>query len=207
MTALLGRARALHLMATSSARSASSPDDRMVPYRIMTVCTGNICRSPMAEVVLRERFAAAGLGEGVVVDSSGVSDEEYGDPIDPRAAAVLREAGYQVPEEHRAHNVTPEEIAARDLLLAMTAQHAGRLRTLAPDAASAARVRMFRSFDPTAPRVEGPDAVADEAQLDVEDPWYGGRDDFVSVLQQVEAAADGIVEAVRRELAAQPSAR
>ena len=102
--------------------------------------------------------------------------------------------------EHRAHRVRPEEIGSRDLLLAMTARHARVLRTMAPDAASAARVRMFRSFDPAAPRTDGPDAVADEARLDVEDPWFGGRDDFLSVLQQVEAAADGIVAHVQREL-------
>jgi protein-tyrosine phosphatase len=165
----------------------------------MTVCLGNICRSPMAEVVLRDRFDAAGLGDDVVVDSSGVSDEETGEPIDPRAADVLRQAGYAVPE-HRAHRVTPHEIGSRDLLLAMTARHARVLRTLAPDAASAARIRMFRSFDPAAPRTEGPRATADEAELDVEDPWFGGRDDFVSVLQQVEAAADGIVAHVLSEL-------
>jgi protein-tyrosine phosphatase len=169
------------------------------PYRVMTVCTGNICRSPMAEVVLRDRFGAAGLADAVVVDSSGISDEETGGPIDPRAADVLREAGYPVPR-HRAHRITEGEVADRDLLLPMTARHARALRTLAPDADAAARVRMLRSFDPAAPDVSGAGAVADEAQLDVEDPWYGDRDDFVSVLQQVEAAADGIVAFVRDEL-------
>ncbi|MCU1474457.1 low molecular weight protein-tyrosine-phosphatase [Amnibacterium sp.] len=171
----------------------------MRPYRVMTVCTGNICRSPMAEVVLRHRFEAAGLAEAVVVDSSGISDEETGNPIDPRAAGVLRDAGYPVPR-HRAHRITEREVADRDLLLPMTARHARALRTLAPDADAAARVRMFRGFDPAAPDVRGTGAAADEAQLDVEDPWYGDRDDFVSVLQQVEAAADGIVAFVRAEL-------
>ena len=172
-------------------------------YRVMTVCTGNICRSPMAEVVLRHRFEAIGLGDAVVVDSSGISDEETGNPIDPRAADVLQDAGYPVPR-HRAHRVTAKEIAGRDLLLAMTARHARTLRTLAPDAEVAVRVRMFRSFDPAAPAPSGADAVADEARLDVEDPWYGERDGFVSVLQEIEAAADGILDYVREELARRP---
>ncbi|MDQ1513398.1 MAG: low molecular weight protein-tyrosine phosphatase [Microbacteriaceae bacterium] len=167
----------------------------------MTVCTGNICRSPMAEVVLRDRFDAAGLGHAVEVDSSGVSAEEDGNPLDSRAADVLRSAGYPVPR-HRAHQVTPGEIGGRDLLLAMTARHARYLRTNAPDPDSAARVRMWRSFDPSAPAVDGPDAVADEAELDVEDPWYGDRTDFEATLEQVEAAADGIVAFVRQELGA-----
>ena len=59
------------------------------PYSVMVVCTGNICRSPMAEIVLRERFAAAGLADQVVVDSTGISDEERGNPLDRRARAVL----------------------------------------------------------------------------------------------------------------------
>ncbi|MEZ0165254.1 low molecular weight protein-tyrosine-phosphatase [Kineococcus sp. LSe6-4] len=162
----------------------------------MTVCTGNICRSPIAEVVLRDRFRAAGLEDRVVVDSSGISEEEDGNPVDRRAASVLREHGYEVPR-HRAHQVTREEIAHRDLLLAMTSRHARWLRTQAPDEASAGRVRMYRSFDPAAP---GLDSVADEADLDIDDPWYGGREDFERTLAQVEAAADAIVEHVRRLL-------
>ncbi|WP_432562387.1 low molecular weight protein-tyrosine-phosphatase [Kineococcus sp. SYSU DK003] len=162
----------------------------------MTVCTGNICRSPMAEVVLRDRFEAAGLGERVVVDSSGISDEEEGNPVDRRAASVLREHGYVVPR-HCAHQVTREEIAHRDLVLAMTSRHARWLRTQAPDAESADRVRMYRSFDPEAPGLD----VADESDLDIDDPWYGGREDFERTLEQVEAAADAIVEHVRGLLA------
>ena len=165
------------------------------PYRVMTVCTGNICRSPIAEVVLRDRFEAAGLGDRVVVDSGGISSEELGNPIDPRAARVLRAAGYAVPTS-TAHQVTTRDIGDRDLLLAMTAQHARRLRTQAPDAASAERVRMYRSFDPAAPSLD----VVDERELDVEDPWYGGEDDFLATLDQVEAAADAIVAHVRSQL-------
>ncbi|WP_205705712.1 low molecular weight protein-tyrosine-phosphatase [Kineococcus indalonis] len=165
----------------------------------MTVCTGNICRSPMAESVLRRRFAEAGLEGRVVVDSSGISDEEDGNPVDRRARAVLADAGYDVPE-HRAHRVTREEIASRDLLLAMTARHARWLRTRAPEGGSADRVVMYRSFDPAAPDVAGPGAVADESALDIADPWYGDRSDFEEALAQIEAAADGVVEHVRREL-------
>lgn len=166
------------------------------PFRIMTVCTGNICRSPIAEVVLRDRFGSAGLGDAVVVDSGGTSSEELGNPIDPRAVRVLRDAGYAV-LQRRAHQVDPQDIAERDLLLAMTAQHARRLRTEAPTDEDAAKVRMYRSFDPAAPSLQ----VADESELDVEDPWYGGHDDFLATLDQVEAAADAIVGHVRARLA------
>ncbi|MEV7974231.1 low molecular weight protein-tyrosine-phosphatase [Cellulomonas sp. NPDC089187] len=163
------------------------------PYRIMTVCTGNICRSPMAEVVLRDRLERAGLGDRVVVDSTGVSDEERGNPIDRRARAALAARGYPVPER-RARQVQPEDLAERDLVLAMTASHARALRRLAGSDESE-HVVMYRSFDPAAPQ-----GVSEQA-LDVDDPWYGGPENFEHCLDEIEAAADGVVEHVRAALA------
>lgn len=148
------------------------------PYTVMVVCTGNICRSPMAEIVLRRRLAAAGLADRVVVDSSGTSDEEHGNPVDRRARSVLEAHGYPTGEGHRARQVQAGD--QRDLVLAMTNAHARALRRLGIEPL------LFRSFDP--------DAVGD---LDVADPWYGGRQDFEDCLAQIEAAADGIVEHVR----------
>ena len=171
------------------------------PYRVMTVCTGNICRSPMAEVVLRERFEAAGLGSRVMVDSTGISSEEHGHPIDPRARAVLAARGYPVPVRH-ARGVRASDLVASDVVLAMTEVHARALRRLAgADDAVAGRVVMFRSFDPAAPEI-GRDGR--EHVLDVDDPWYGGPEDFEYCLMQIEAAADGVVARVRAALAERP---
>lgn len=201
----------------------------MTRYRVMTVCTGNICRSPMAEVVLRDRLDAAGLGDRVVVDSTGVSDEEHGNPVDRRARAALAARGYDVPR-HVARQVRAADLADRDLVLAMTAAHAWALRRIAPDPAAAARVVLYRTFDPAAPlvrrtelpRVEGQPhqnasirgisaAVGavdprDEHLLDVEDPWYGGPADFEHCLDEIEAAAVGVVDAVRAALAERDAA-
>lgn len=165
-------------------------------YRLMTVCTGNICRSPMAEVVLRRRLAVAGLGDVVEVTSTGISDEEHGNRIDRRAQAVLREHGYDVPRR-AARQVRATDLTANDLVLAMTSVHARALRRLArtPDVAN--RVVMYRSFDPSAPAVE---PGTGEHVLDIDDPWYGGADDFRVCLAQVEAAADLIVGHVRTAL-------
>ena len=160
-------------------------------YRVMAVCTGNICRSPMAEVVLRDRFAAAGLGDLVVVDSTGVSDEEQGEPMDPRAADVLRDHGYEL-GPHAARQVTTSGLESRDLVLAMTVGHAQRLRRLRPETP----VRLYRSFDLGALV----DARGDQHRLDLDDPWYGDRDAFETVLEQLEAGADGIVAHVREAL-------
>ncbi|MDQ0425262.1 MULTISPECIES: low molecular weight protein-tyrosine-phosphatase [Cellulomonas] len=167
------------------------------PYRVMTVCTGNICRSPMAEVVLRQRFADAGLGDVVEVDSTGVSDEEHGNPVDPRARAVLRRHGYPTGEGHRARQVRASELAERDLVLPMTAAHARALRRLVDgDPALTDRIRMLRTFDPAAPAEPG----QPEHVLDVDDPWYGPDSGFETTLAEIEAAADGIVAHVRAAL-------
>ncbi|MEH3077828.1 MAG: low molecular weight phosphotyrosine protein phosphatase [Quadrisphaera sp.] len=184
-------------MTSSSTSTSETPVSRQGPYRIMTVCTGNICRSPMAEVVLRHRLDEAGFGEdAVVVDSTGVSDEEEGNPIDRRARRVLVDAGYDVPEHgegaHRARQVRPGQVAERDLVLAMTSAHRRALQRLAPGVSH--RVALWRSFDPAASGLVG-------AGLDVADPWYGDTTAFEECLAQVEAAADGVVEHVRAALA------
>ncbi len=167
------------------------------PYRVMTVCTGNICRSPMAEVVLRQRLADAGLGDVVEVDSTGVSDEEHGNPVDPRARAVLRRHGYPTGDGHRARQVRASELAERDLVLPMTAAHARALRRLVDgDPALTDRIRMLRTFDPAAPAEPG----QPEHVLDVDDPWYGPDAGFETTLAEIEAAADGIVAHVRAAL-------
>lgn len=166
----------------------------------MTVCTGNICRSPMAEVVLRARLDAAGLGDRVEVDSTGVSDEEHGNPVDRRARAALTARGYEVPVR-AARQVRPRDLEQRDLVLAMTAQHARALRRLVDGGRGAEHVRLYRSFDPDAPVASG---ASSEHLLDVEDPWYGGPDDFEDCLTQIEAAADGVIGYVRSALDARP---
>ncbi len=167
-------------------------------YRILTVCTGNICRSPMAEIVLRDRFASAGLDDAVEVASRGTSAEELGHPIDRRARQILAERGYPIPGR-QAQQVTETDLAESQLVLAMTGWHARSVRELARnDEELTARVRLYRSFDPFL-------AGADSADLDIEDPWYGGRADFLICLDQIEAAADAIVEYVRHQLGNRPT--
>ena len=119
-------------------------------YTVMTVCTGNICRSPMAEIILRAEFERRGLADKVNVESSGVSDEEYGNPIDRRAVKVLKERGYELPAHHFAHRITRDEIERTDLFLPMTASHMRALLRQLPQA-KRSEVHMYRSFDPNLP--------------------------------------------------------
>ena len=160
-------------------------------YRIITVCTGNICRSPMAELMLAEAFAAEGL-TGAAVDSAGITAYEAGRPIDPRAARELRGHGI-ASGHHVAREWRPEWFQTRELILALDVDHYGWLRQAAPDRASLAKVRMLRSFDP---------AVAGKDFLDqgIEDPWYGGHTEFETTWELIRAAVPGIVEHVRAQL-------
>ena len=142
-------------------------------YTVMTVCTGNICRSPMAEIILRAEFERRGLADKVNVESSGVSDEEYGNPIDRRAVKVLKERGYELPAHHFAHRITRDEIERTDLFLPMTASHMRALLRQLPQA-KRSEVHMYRSFDPNLRSRPRDVRTASTWWI----PWYGGPREF-----------------------------
>lgn len=154
------------------------PARRPGSYRIALVCLGNICRSPMAHVVLEARLAGAGLDDRVEVVSSGTGDWHVGEPMDRRAAATLTTAGYDA-TRHRARQWEDDDRA--DLVLAMDAQN------LADTGGPADRVRLFRDFDPLEPG------------KDVPDPYYGGDSGFEEVLAMVERTARSLVTVLERQ--------
>ncbi|MFD5834389.1 low molecular weight protein-tyrosine-phosphatase [Streptomyces collinus] len=156
-------------------------------YRVCFVCTGNICRSPMAEIVFRARVAEAGLDELVEVDSAGTGGWHEGDGADPRTVAVLEDNGYA--GGHTARQFQPSWFSRLDLVIALDSGHLGALRRLAPTEQDARKVRLLRSYDP---------AAGDD--LDVPDPYYGGTDDFEECLEMVEAASTGLLAAVRKDV-------
>jgi protein-tyrosine phosphatase len=156
-------------------------------YRVCFVCTGNICRSPMAEHVFRRRVEEAGLGGLVEVDSAGTGGWHEGDGADPRTVAVLQENGYT--SGHIARRFRSSWFPALDLVIALDEGHLRELRELARTPDEAARIRLLRSYDPAA-----------GAGLDVPDPYFGGREDFEECLEMVEAASEGLLAAVRTEL-------
>ncbi|MCE7008346.1 low molecular weight phosphotyrosine protein phosphatase [Kibdelosporangium philippinense] len=147
------------------------------------ICTGNICRSPMAAIVVREHLRREGLEDNVTVTSAGTGSWHVGDAADSRAQKILLDHGY--PTSHVAAQVGTEHLSA-DLLLAMDAGHARELRRLVDDPD---KIRLFRSFDPAA-----------TGDLDVPDPYYGGNDGFQIVLAMIEAATPGLIEWVKENL-------
>lgn len=152
-------------------------------YRVLTVCTGNICRSPMAEVVLRAHAEQRGVD--LAVDSAATTSYEVGNPIDPRAQRVLREAGYVVPRRG-ARQISADDIADFDLILPMTREHADSIARIAKAVPQEdrAEIRLWTEFCAEGGPVPG---------ADVPDPWYGDASDFVETLDTLESAADNIV--------------
>jgi protein-tyrosine phosphatase len=166
------------------------------PYRVCFVCSGNICRSPMAEVVFRRLVDQAGLGDQVVADSAGTGDWHAGDEADPRAVRALAEAGYDG-GGHAARRFEAGWFAERDLVVALDAGHLRTLNSWARAAGASTEIRLLRSFDPD---LAG--APVGDADLDVPDPYYEGRNAFARVLEQIERACHGLLDHVRAELAA-----
>ncbi|NGN70344.1 low molecular weight phosphotyrosine protein phosphatase [Streptomyces sp. A7024] len=156
------------------------------PYRVCFVCSGNICRSPMAESVFRARVEEAGLDGLIEADSAGTGGWHAGDEADPRTVAVLARQGYGT--EHSARQFRPGDFAERDLVIALDAGHQRHLRRLAPSGEAADKVRLLLSYDPKA------------TQLDVPDPYYGGNAGFDECLEMIEPAAEALLDAIRTEL-------
>lgn len=154
-------------------------------YRVTVVCLGNICRSPIGEVVLRDRIERAGLSD-VVVDSAGTGDWHLGYPADPRAQQTLAAAGYDI--DHCSRQIDETWFEEIDLVLAMDSTNYADLQRLIARSGSDVELRMMRAFDPALAGIAAP-----HPDLDVPDPYYGGADGFVDVLRMIETAADGLV--------------
>ncbi len=152
---------------------------------ITFVCTGNICRSAMAEKMFAHQLRRRGLAEAVRVTSAGTGNWHVGECADSRASHVLRAHGY--PTDHCAAQVDADHLAA-DLVVALGRNHLRMLRDLGVEGD---RIRMLRSFDPRS----GAHA------LDVDDPYYGDAQDFEEVFAVIEAALPGLHEWVDERLA------
>jgi protein-tyrosine phosphatase len=156
---------------------------RPSPFRVVFVCTGNICRSPVAEKVFAREVEEAGLADRVQVQSAGTGPWHVGGPADDRSAAVLVEHGY--PDAHVARQVD-DDILGADLIVALDDGHLRDLRRLAPDPE---RVVLLRSFDPAAPPGAG-----------VPDPYYGGPEGFHAMLTMIRDAMPGLLGHVKAQV-------
>jgi low molecular weight protein-tyrosine phosphatase len=147
---------------------------------------GNICRSPTAEAVMRGLVRDEGLEDEIEIDSAGIGDWHVGYAPDARATEAAARRGVTL--AGNARQVRAQDFADFDLLLAMDRDNCAELRALAPDAEAEQKVHMLREYDPES---------AGAPDLDVPDPYYGGVQGFETVLDQVEAACRGLLDALR----------
>ena len=153
---------------------------------VLVVCTGNICRSPTAEGVLRHQAEKRGLGKALVVRSAGTQDYHVGECPDPRAMKHAQKRGYDLSRQ-RAMAVSRKHFREFDYILAMDRTHLRVLREMAPEDATA-RVGMF---------LEHSTRWKDR---DVPDPYYGNAEGFEQVLDMVEEAAEQWLDIIQAEL-------
>ncbi|MFC3849871.1 low molecular weight protein-tyrosine-phosphatase [Corynebacterium hansenii] len=146
---------------------------------LVFVCSGNICRSPMAEIIVRDALEDAGMADDVLVASCGIGAWHVGQPADSRARAELERSGHD--SAHVAAQLGAEHIDAT-LYIAMDNGHVSQLIARG---IPAEKIRLMRSFDPDSP-----------SDAEVADPYYGDASGFARTRREIEAATPGLLAAV-----------
>lgn len=180
--------RLLGLLRKTPAADEVAPD----ALRVLMVCMGNICRSPIAEGVLRAKLQQAGLHTRVVVDSAGTHGYHTGEAPDPRGIRAAAQRGYEL-ANLRARPVLPEDFSRFDWLLAMDEANLAWLQRRMPEGAQA-RLDLLMAHASRHPGVR-----------EVPDPYYGAAAGFEHVLDLVDDACEGLVLRLSAELPAGPA--
>jgi protein-tyrosine phosphatase len=147
---------------------------------------GNICRSPTAQAVLSQNAAAANLGKRIRIDSAGTHAYHIGHAPDPRSQAAAAARGYRL-DALRARQIEPRDFAEFDYILAMDRDNLADLERVTPQMPRT-RPQLLMEF------------ASRPTLLEVPDPYYGGADGFEHVLDLVEEACFGLLQAIKKEL-------
>jgi len=155
-------------------------------YKILFVCTGNICRSPTAEGVLRHHVEAAGLADKVMIDSAGTHAYHVGEAPDRRSVMAAKKRGIHI-DGLRARKVAPEDFREFDLILGLDSEHLQHLKRMAPKDAKA-HTDLFLEY------------CGGTGEKEVPDPYYGEEHHFEHVLDLIESGTKPLIEKFQREL-------
>lgn len=158
------------------------------PVRILFVCLGNICRSPLAEGIFRHLVKRAGVDDLFEIDSAGTSGYHDGNPPDARSTATARARGITL--EGQSRRLLPEDLRSFDYIIGMDSDNMREIRVLADQVGAHGRLYLLREWDP-----EG-------RGTGVPDPYYGGEQGFEEVHDIVERSCENLLEHLMAELAA-----
>ncbi|TQL46576.1 protein tyrosine phosphatase [Homoserinimonas aerilata] len=150
--------------------------DESALFRICFVCTGNICRSPMAEVMFRDMVAKAGHSKSIAVMSAGTGDWHVGERSDERTIATLADGGFDG-TGHRARQFDPDWFDKLDLVVAFDRSQERILKNWASTETDRSKVQLLLSFDP------------EQQQLDIPDPYYSDAALFETVRRTIHQAS------------------
>jgi len=153
--------------------------------KILMVCLGNICRSPLAEGILRSKLQKSEFK--AMVDSAGTSSYHVGEMADPRSIEVARKFGIDI-TDHRSRQITRRDFDQFDLIYAMDNSNFRNICNLARNESDLAKVRLFL------------DVIEPGGMLEVPDPYYSGKDGFVNVFRLIEKASDAIVDELENNI-------
>ncbi len=159
-------------------------------YKVLFVCTGNICRSPTAEGVFRQIVGHAGLGDVISVDSAGIGSWHVGDPPDARAVETALNNGVDI-SSLRARKVVRDDFKDFDLIIALDSTHLRALEEMRPGFSpdhDRAVLELMMRFAPQ----YGTD--------DVPDPYYGGQKGFQNVFDMIKSACEGLLNHIRERM-------
>jgi protein-tyrosine phosphatase len=149
--------------------------------RVLFVCSGNICRSPLAHAVFQELLDRRGVAEHYEIESAGTSAYHVGDSADPRMRRTAHGHGIRI--DHAARQVSRSDLDTYELILVMDQQNYDSIMRMASNNVQRARVRLFREFDPK----KG-------SGMEVPDPYYGGAGGFEEVYSIVERTSARLLE-------------
>jgi protein-tyrosine phosphatase len=156
-----------------------------LPTRVLFVCLGNICRSPLAEAVFRHKVRERGVEDEFEIDSAGTSGYHNGAPPDRRSSETARRRGVELAGQSR--QLSAADLRRFDYVIAMDRENLHEIRSLEAAAGGSARIHRLREWDPER---SGPD---------VPDPYYGGPGGFDEVHDIVDRSCDALLDHVLAE--------
>lgn len=162
--------------------------------KLLFVCTGNICRSPLAHRLFEHLAAERGVAECYEVESSGLSAYHVGDNADERMQAVA--AGHGLRLDHRSSQFELDDLHYYDRVIVMDAGHLQTIRRRVKQPKLLAKIEMFRAYDPEISHSDKPP--------DVPDPWYGGIGGFENVYEIVHRTTQALLDRLETERSGAP---